>query len=145
MWTCPACGSKVDPSFDVCWKCGTSEDGIHDPTFVPADEAMPVDSPLDIEMPEGSAPIPQPLNEQAGDLVEAYLAADLMQAKFLADKLSELGMPAVSDLHDMHDMLGGMSSAPRVWVRAGDYPRAKLWLEEYDRQFKAEHGKPEPY
>ena len=23
MWTCPKCGTKVDPSFDVCWACGT--------------------------------------------------------------------------------------------------------------------------
>jgi len=41
-----------------------------------------------------------------GDLVEAYWALDLMQAKFLADQLTDQGIPAVADTHDMHDALG---------------------------------------
>jgi hypothetical protein len=143
MWTCPKCGAKVDASFEVCWQCGTTADGVEDPTFVPADAAPPTESPLDLDMPEGEAPIPEPLNPVAGELVEAYLAADLMQAKFVADRLSEQGIPAVADLHDMHDALGSMSSGPRVWVRAGDLERARRWLEEYDRQFQAEHGEPD--
>ncbi len=141
MWTCPKCATKVDPSFDVCWKCGTSADGIEDPTFAPADSVGATESPLDLDMPEGEQPIPESLTDEAGELVEAYQALDLMQAKFLADKLSEEGMPAVSDLHDMHDTLGSMSSGPRVWVRAGDLPRARQWLEEYERQARAEHGR----
>ena len=140
MWTCPKCGTKVDPSFDVCWACGTSADGVEDPTFAPADSVGSNESPLDLDMPEGDQPIPEPLNPAAGELVEAYMALDVMQAKFLADKLSEVGIPAVSDIHDMHDALGSMSSAPRVRVRAGDLPRARKWLEEYERQFRAEHG-----
>jgi hypothetical protein len=136
MWTCPKCGSKVDPSFEVCWSCGTSADGVEDPSFVPADEepAGPAQSPLDLDMPEGDQPIPVPLNPDAGELVEAYQALDLMQAKFLADRLTEQGMPAVADTHDMHDALGSLSSGPRVWVRAGDLGRARTWLEDYERQ-----------
>jgi hypothetical protein len=143
MWTCTKCGTKVDPSFEICWQCGTSSDGVEDPTFVPADAEMPNESPLDLDMPEGDAPIPQPLNPFAGELVEAYLAADLMQAKCLADKLTEQGIPAVSDLHDMHESLGSMSSGPRVWVRSGDLERARTWLAGFDQQFQAEHGKPD--
>ncbi len=141
MWTCPKCATKVDPSFDICWSCGTSADGVEDPTFVPADEAAPTESPLDLDMPEGDRPIPEPLNPVAGELVEAYQALDIMQAKFLADKLSEQGIPAVSDVHDMHESLGSMSSSPRVWVRAGDLSHARQWLEEFERQYRAEHGK----
>jgi hypothetical protein len=141
MWTCPKCGTKVDPSFEVCWSCGTSADGVEDPTFVPADAVGPdSESPLDLDMPEGEQPIPQPLNPEAGDLVEAYQAMDLMQAKFLADKLTEAGMPAVADLHDMHEALGSMSSGPRVWVRAGDLARARAWLDDYESQAQAEAG-----
>ncbi len=102
MWTCPKCATKVDPSFDVCWSCGTGRDGVEDPTFVSADAAQPAPSPLDRDMPLGDEPIPEaapPLE----NLVEAYWASDLMQATFLADKLSEEGMPAVADTHDMHD------------------------------------------
>jgi hypothetical protein len=91
-------------------------------------------------MPKGSEPLPEPATATAADLVECYWALDVMQAKFLADLLTDNGIPAVSDLHDMHDALGSMSSGPRVWVRAEDLPRAKAWLEAYDQQFKTEHG-----
>ena len=63
-----------------------------------------------------------------------------MQAKFLADALTDNGIPAVADMHDLHDALGSMSSGPRVWVRSEDLARARAWLEEYDHQFRAEHG-----
>jgi hypothetical protein len=140
MWTCPKCGTKVDPAFEVCWHCGTTPDGVEDPTFVPADEPSPEISPLDLDMPKGSEPLPEPATTTAADLVECYWALDVMQAKFLADLLTDNGIPAVADLHDMHDALGSMSSGPRVWVRAADLVRAKAWLEAYDRQFKTEHG-----
>ncbi len=143
MWTCTKCGTKVDPSFEVCWQCGTTVDGVEDPTFTTADAPTVDESPLDLDMPEGDAPIPQTLNPSAGELVEAYLAADMMQAKFLADRLTELGMPAISDVHDMHDAFGSMNSGPRVWVRAGDFQRARAWLADYDLQFKTEHGRPD--
>ncbi len=140
MWTCPKCGTKVDPSFEVCWSCGTSPDGVEDPSFVPADGPRPDASPLDLDMPKGTAPLPEPAPGPAGDLVECYWAIDVMQAKFLADQLTDNGIPAVADLHDMHDALGSMSSGPRVWVRAEDLARAKAWLDAYDEQFRTEHG-----
>ncbi len=150
MWTCPKCGTKIDPSFEVCWQCGTTPDGVEDPTFVRSDEAGPVrltpeqaESPLDLDMPSGNDPLSEPAIPGGADLVECYWAIDVMQAKFLADQLSDAGIPAVSDVHDLHDALGSMSSGPRVWVRSADLPRAREWLEAYDRQFKAEHGEVE--
>ena len=143
MWTCPKCGTKVDPSFDVCWNCGTTADGVEDPTFVPSDAPPPDASPLDLDMPQGDEPIPEPSSPLDRELVEAYWAMDVMQAKFLADQLTEAGIPAVADMHDLHDALGSMSSLPKVWVRAVDLARAKAWLEDFDQKFKAEHGEPD--
>lgn len=143
MWTCPKCGTKVDPSFEVCWACGTTADGVEDPTFVPADSAASDESPLDLDLPEGNETTLRVPTATAGELVEAYWAQDLMQAKFLADQLNEQGILAVSDTHDMHDALGSMNAGPRVWVRAEDLARAKAWLDAYDEQFKAEHGAPD--
>ena len=143
MWTCPKCATKVDPSFDVCWACGTSQDGVEDPTFVPADAPAAEASPLDLDMPSGDQPIPELSASIGGTLVEAYWALDIMQAKFLADQLTEEGIPAVADTHDMHDALGSMSSGPKVWVREADLTRAKEWLKSYDLQFKTEHGEPD--
>jgi hypothetical protein len=37
-WTCPKCGETVDAGFLVCWSCGTSIEGVEDPSFVSADE-----------------------------------------------------------------------------------------------------------
>jgi hypothetical protein len=46
MWTCSKCGESVEDTFDVCWKCGTSWDGVKDPAVqtVPEDET-PVPAP----------------------------------------------------------------------------------------------------
>ena len=34
MWTCQDCKEEVEESFDVCWNCGTSRDGVPDKEFV---------------------------------------------------------------------------------------------------------------
>jgi hypothetical protein len=46
MWQCPKCQSTVGNSFDVCWACGTTLDGIEDPDFVTADEGEPAEEIL---------------------------------------------------------------------------------------------------
>jgi Putative prokaryotic signal transducing protein len=143
MWTCPKCHTRVDPSFDVCWKCGTTSEGVEDSTFVSADDTGPIAGDpvvpeLDVEEDvavEGD--LPEPIQ---GDLVEAYHALDLMEAKFLADQLNGEGIQAVSDTHDLHDALGSMDSGPRVWVRAEHLPRARAWLASYDRNKVAQAG-----
>ena len=142
MWTCPKCGTKVDPSLEVCWSCGTTPDGVENPTFVRADADVvsAAESPCDLDMPTGDKPLPDPASALAGELVECYWALDVMQAKFLADRLTEAGIPAVADTHDMHDALGSMSSGPRVWVRAEDLASARRWLAEYEHKYRAEHG-----
>jgi hypothetical protein len=136
MWTCSKCQTKVDPSFDVCWNCGTSVEGVEDPTFTKADDEGPIEGdPLtpQLDVKEDVtvlSELPEPLK---GDLVEAYGALDLMEATFLADQLTAAGIQAVSDTYDLHDALGLMESGPKVWVRADDLPRARAWLETYDR------------
>lgn len=138
MWTCPMCASKVDPSFEVCWSCGTSPDGTVDPTFVPADEAGPIDGPPLVPDLAADAEVALPpgfdgLAPFEGELVECYRAFNLIEAKFLADQLSEAGIPAVSDTHDTNEALGGMLTHPRVWTRTDDLPKARAWLESYER------------
>jgi rubrerythrin len=39
MWTCLKCGKSVEPTFDICWSCGTSKDGAEDSRFGQADVA----------------------------------------------------------------------------------------------------------
>jgi hypothetical protein len=134
MWTCPKCQTQVDPSFDVCWNCGTRSDGVEDPTFVKADDEGPIaGEPLTPELNVDPVVAAGELAEPVGDLVEAYFALDLMEATFLADELKAAGIWAVSDTYDLHDALGSMDSGPRVWVRALDLRRAKEWLEAYER------------
>jgi hypothetical protein len=33
MWSCKKCRERIEASFAVCWNCGTSKDGIEDPSF----------------------------------------------------------------------------------------------------------------
>jgi hypothetical protein len=137
MWTCPKCGTKVDPSFDVCWSCGTSPEGVEDPTFVRADESAPIeDPPVELEPTAVDEETLEPVMPPDVELVGAYWAGNHIEAKFLADQLSEQGIPATADIFDRDvEMLSGLPAA-RVWVRAEDLPRARAWLLEYDRQHK---------
>lgn len=45
MWQCPKCHEESEETFDVCWCCGTSRDGVEDLQFKPV-----VDQP---ELSEG--------------------------------------------------------------------------------------------
>ncbi|WP_406694220.1 hypothetical protein V5E97_24430 [Singulisphaera sp. Ch08] len=142
MWACPKCHSKVDDGFDVCWSCGTTPDGVEDPTFLTADELDPIeDLPIDLESEAVDlgddfvgAPFP--------NLVQCYMAENAIEAKFLADRLSEQGIPALADKHDLNTMLGGFQpqlwgNGPCVRVRPEDLPRAVAWLKEYEDHRKA--------
>jgi len=144
MWTCPKCGSKVDPGFDVCWNCGTARDGTEDPTFVSADDAGPIGDALDDASNVDDSPQTHFSNAGfAAELVPCYQAFSLIEAKFLADQLNEQGISAVSDEQDMQDMLGGWSGNPRVYCHEGDLERARAFLAEYERT-KAGHNPLEP-
>ena len=33
-WTCKKCAEHVPENFTVCWKCGTTREGLEDPGFV---------------------------------------------------------------------------------------------------------------
>jgi hypothetical protein len=144
MWTCPKCGTKVDPSFEVCWSCGTTPDGVEDPNFVKADDVGAIhDAPPEEKIPdeelERGGPAPETPPEE--ELVECYWARNVQEARFLADQLIDLGIPAASDEQNLRFYLAGLPLGPyfgpRVWVRAKDKERAHAWLEEYDRDHKA--------
>jgi hypothetical protein len=142
MWRCPKCRAKVDSSFEVCWSCGTTPEGVEDPSFVTADEAEPIDEPeanLDPGMDD-------PLDDFAGtplpELVECYMAANTVEAKFVADRLTEQGIPAIADRQDINMTMGGF--VPRMWgygpkvrIRPKDMPRALAWLKEYEQYKKS--------
>jgi hypothetical protein len=40
MWACPKCGAEVEDDFEVCWGCGTSPEGVEDPSFDPETEGV---------------------------------------------------------------------------------------------------------
>ena len=145
MWTCPKCHSKVDASFDVCWQCGTSTDGVEDPSFLRADESGPILEPPVTEESLGVAGAvaeTSPPGEPWGpdvEIVECYKAEDRMQAHFLAEELTKIGIPAVADTHEPSESLGGLGALPKVWVRREDFPRARLWLEGYELISREQH------
>ena len=49
MWTCSNCQKSVEDSFEVCWNCGTSKDGVEDPAFVrlaKEGDSVPAENPV---------------------------------------------------------------------------------------------------
>ncbi len=134
-WHCPKCAEVVDDDFDLCWSCGTSADGIEDPNFVSADDAEPI--PLE---PSPEFPDDDPLADFGGtplpDLVPCYTAKNTIEAKFVADRLCEIGIPALADKIDTNLILGGWKPTmwgygPRVRIRPEDLGRAETWLKTY--------------
>ena len=146
MWRCPKCRSKVNDSFEVCWSCGTTPEGVEDPGFLTADDAEPIEDPvagLDPDMDD-------PLDDFAGtplpELVECYMAADTIEAKFVADRLTEQGIPAIADRQDINMVMGGFRPqmwgyGPKVRIRPKDLPRASAWLQEYERLKKSKQDR----
>jgi hypothetical protein len=142
MWQCPKCQSEVDDTFDVCWSCGTTIDGIEDPTFVTADDAEPIEDPVaedDIEYDDsmddfaGGPPIP--------DLVDCYRAGNTIEAQLIANQLMEQGILAIADKVDVNLVLGGFQPqmwgcGPKVRVRPEDLERAQAWLRTYELLLK---------
>ncbi|SFH58725.1 zinc ribbon domain-containing protein [Planctomicrobium piriforme] len=49
MWTCSKCRESVEDSFQVCWSCGTSVDGVEDPNFKPEIDVGVQDTSLEDE------------------------------------------------------------------------------------------------
>jgi Putative prokaryotic signal transducing protein len=142
MWSCPKCHSRVDDTFEVCWSCGTTADGIEDPSFVTADDAEPIP---DEELPEGTE-VDDPLADFAGtplpNLVDCYMAANTIEAKFIADRLMEEGIPAIADKIDVNMVMGGLQPTmwgygPKIRVREDDLPRARAWLKAYEQHLKS--------
>ncbi len=138
MWDCPKCHAKVDPSFEVCWQCGTSKDGVPDPSFVSADDSGPI---ADEFRDHPAVVLDDSLEEIAGssipELCVAYEAQNGIEAKFLVDQLGELRIPATYDEIDMHALT--MSAArPKVYVQVEDLDRAHEWLAAYEQKRKHE-------
>jgi hypothetical protein len=50
MWECSKCRERLEDSFEVCWKCGTSKTGEEDPGFQTADQI----DPTSLKQPTGS-------------------------------------------------------------------------------------------
>jgi hypothetical protein len=138
MWRCPKCRNKVDDSFEVCWSCGTTPEGTEDPGFVTADDAEPI---IDVVKDYDDS-----LDDFAGtplpDLVECFMASNTIEAKFVADRLMEAGIPAIADRHDIGLTMGGFKPSqwgygPKVRVRPEDLPRSLAWLKDFDQRRKA--------
>jgi len=139
MWRCPSCRKEVDDSFEVCWACGTTSDGIEDPNFVTADEADRIDD----EVAEKKPKFDDGLDDFAGtlipDLVECYTASNITEAAFIANQLEERGIQAVAESRDanLDDGLWNPENGPKVRVRPEDLYRAQTWLKAYEQRCRS--------
>jgi uncharacterized protein YbjQ (UPF0145 family) len=85
MWECKKCLERVEDSFEVCWNCGTSKDGVEDPLFQREAEAETdanitanvhragAPRSVDSKRKRGRKPVVTTGNEVAGRTIAAYL------------------------------------------------------------------------
>ena len=51
MWNCAQCREEVEDNFEICWNCGTSREGMRDPSFQQAEPVEPRKVPPPLEKP----------------------------------------------------------------------------------------------
>lgn len=131
MWTCKKCGTKIDDHLELCWSCGTSVDGVEDPTFQA--DAVKADGP-----PIGSPmlAVPRPNEElvtiAAFDLLgRAHLARMVLEEEGIPVMLADENTVSTDWL--LSNAVGGI----KVQVYASDVERAKRLLAEH-------HAEPKP-
>ena len=79
--------------------------------------------------------------------MDCYEAENVVEARFVADRLIEEGVPAVAATHDINLTLGGFfprvwGYGPRVRVRPDDLPRALAWVADFRRRKAKLSAKP---
>lgn len=124
MWTCLKCGERIDDEFEVCWACGTTQDGVEDPTFRKADaDPVPI---VETGITE-RLPLPDELMAVATyyDSTEAHQVRARLEAEgirvFLADENSMA-------LNFMSSAIGGI----KLLVPVRDAGRASLILADLE-------------
>jgi hypothetical protein len=135
MWRCPNCGTQIEPEFEVCWKCGTCQDGTRAEGFQaePSDPAVPDLGP-DPEPPKESAADAAAARARNERIAELCSTANIVEAHEIGNLLEEAGIQA----QVVGDFLGaapgslplGQSTAPRIWVHESDVIRAREVLAE---------------
>src|SRR5262245_27356536 len=78
MWQCTRCHESIEDSFDVCWSCGTSKDGVEDPSFqkVEGADVAPSDTAGELGHPTFPRAAPPEGAIQAGEPVRSGCALD---------------------------------------------------------------------
>ncbi|MFO0952922.1 MAG: hypothetical protein U0835_17580 [Isosphaeraceae bacterium] len=136
MWHCPKCQTSLTDDFEVCWSCGTTIDGVEDPTFLTADEAEPIEELSVEDIPVADDPADDFAGTAWDELAECYMAENTIEAKFVADQLIAVGIPAIADHQNINLVMGGWKPemwgyGPKVRVRPADLPKAAKWVHTY--------------
>ena len=107
---CPACGSDVEPGFDVCWKCGA-----------------PVD---------GGPPLPPAMDADAAAAHEvqlAHWAAEARRARAAGQAIFQMDLPLATTRGAAMPMVGAQatSTAPHPWPHVLQAVEAEGWHLEH--------------
>jgi hypothetical protein len=147
MWQCPKCGTQIDEGFDLCWNCGTGQDGTPTLGFraEPGDSAVPDLGP-DPELPPVSEADIQAARVMRERIVELCSAANVVEADGLCEMLEEAGIQARVVGDDLGAAAGclplGEATAPRLWVHESDLDRAREVIDQWRRELEHEPIEP---
>ena len=131
MWRCPNCGQRIDDNFDVCWKCGTGQDGSRAADF----QAEASDPHAADDLPLESAVEPEADRLLHQRLVEVCSAGSIVEADGLSELLEEAGIHARVVGEGLGVAAGGLALgedvSPRIWVYENELDRAREVIDRW--------------
>lgn len=149
MWDCPKCAESVDDDFDICWQCGTDRHGNEDQEFTRAEDTEAIFDPAEDQDLKPLPDLDDEFGEGLSDVVICHSALDIIEARFVADQLRRIGIPAISDKQN-HIYGPGVASfgsiwgnGPKVRVRPQDLTRALTWVEGFKAKRQERRDRPD--
>ena len=147
MWACPKCAESLEDEFDICWQCGTDREGVEDEAFLAADDTEAILDPAEDQDIKPLPDLDDEFGERFPELVVCFEGANVMEARFVANQIRSIGIPAITDNSSQAigtgvAGVGIWGDGPKVQVRQADLVRAMTWLEGYKLKCKERRQHP---
>jgi hypothetical protein len=109
VWECTKCREAVEDTFDVCWNCGTSKDGLEDPAFQKADASGAAPTTGAKGVVQAAAPAGGGTGEQANLVCKRCGSNRIIPSVSLLDHYGDMGVLSDEAKVQVH-------GAPRAWI-----------------------------
>jgi hypothetical protein len=135
MWKCVKCREELEDSFEVCWNCGTSKDGVEDPTFRKADEPAPESADTRIQAtPRGDERTPDRERPATGPAEYEFTPQQHEVFAGLASAMSFVGICII--ILAVLSFVSGFAGNPGGFIAGGIYLLLGIWTMSAANSFR---------